>query len=655
MICALALALTLSGQVRSLKPADSTPLATAVLDDVEARAQWLLAHQVKHARSAAEADSARRGLRAQLLDSLGVERLLWPPRLGARVTGTLRRAGYRIEKVVYQSLPGVDVPAHLYLPEGLTGRAPTILFYNGHWYADSKAWPDFQKFCVNMARLGFVVFTFDPFGQGERGISTRDHRRVSGLLARVAQQGFAEYETRCAMEYLLSRKEVDPERIGMTGASGGGFNTWINSSLDDRIKVAVPVVGTSEFALQVRFARSNDWYSANEHCHFIPRLFTYADNRELVAMIAPRPLLIINSTTDRGFPIGNVADYARELYNSYGQAERFGFVHDSTTGHGYQQAKREAAYGWFLKWLKGEGDGRPRPEPETPIEPTTAPELRAFEDGWRHPAGPGMEAMARSLAARPARGEPLPLVAAPPVKPVAIADKPVQRLELPSWTTVPAFLVKAERQKGVLVAVDDRGKDALMDDPLVQRALAEGWAICGVDPRGIGELDPGGKGFVFSVSLLSGDNFVARQAGDLKVALRAFEGQKVALYARGDNAALVATYLIGSGARLEWYALRNGFLDYSQFLDRPGSRAAADKLFEVDDRTNRLTAFDREIPYFYYPWGMVSLPAMLERSRARGYVMEPIDGDWKPIEPEAARKLLPAKVKVLKTGELPPL
>ena len=112
---------------------------------------------------------------------------------------------------IYESLPGSPVPAHLYVPEGLDRPAPAVLFYPGHWWPDSKARPDFQAFCINMARLGFVVLSFDPFGQGERGVSSRDHRRTEALLVGVAQQGFAEYETRCALEYLLSRPEVDPE------------------------------------------------------------------------------------------------------------------------------------------------------------------------------------------------------------------------------------------------------------------------------------------------------------------------------------------------------------------------------------------------------------------------------------------------------------
>ena len=226
------------------------------------------------------------------------------PPCGRRVVGTLRRDGYRIEKIVYETLPGVLVPAHLYVPEGLDRPAPAVLFYPGHWWPDSKARPDFQAFCINMARLGFVVLSFDPFGQGERGVSSRDHRRTEALLVGVAQQGFAEYETRCALEYLLSRPEVDPQRIGITGASGGGYNTWITAALDDRIAAAVPVVGTSEFAEQIHVCRPLDWYHAAEHCHFVPGLIRYANNHELLAMAAPKPVLIVAASQDQSFPLG---------------------------------------------------------------------------------------------------------------------------------------------------------------------------------------------------------------------------------------------------------------------------------------------------------------------------------------------------------------
>ena len=304
-------------EVDALRPNDVTDREAAMLDNLERRAREALA-AIPRSRTARDADRMREPLRRELERSLGVGRLPWPPALRPRVVGTLRRDGYRIEKVVYESLPGSPVPAHLYVPEGLDRPAPAVLFYPGHWWPDSKARPDFQAFCINMARLGFVVLSFDPFGQGERGVSSRDHRRTEALLVGVAQQGFAEYETRCALEYLLSRPEVDPERVGITGASGGGYNTWITAALDDRIAAAVPVVGTSEFAEQIRVCRPLDWYHAAEHCHFVPGLIRYANNHELLAMAAPKPVLIIAASQDQSFPVAGVrevADYGRELYD----------------------------------------------------------------------------------------------------------------------------------------------------------------------------------------------------------------------------------------------------------------------------------------------------------------------------------------------------
>jgi hypothetical protein len=141
-----------------------------------------------------------------------------PPDLHARSTGVVRRRAIT-SKIVFHTFPGTSVPAHLYVPESLSGAAPAILFYTGHWWPDSKTYPDFQAFCINMARLGFVVFVFDAFGQGERGISQRDHRRTEALLVGISQQGLAEYETLCTLAYLLGgpggpQAHRDDRRIG---------------------------------------------------------------------------------------------------------------------------------------------------------------------------------------------------------------------------------------------------------------------------------------------------------------------------------------------------------------------------------------------------------------------------------------------------------
>jgi len=612
-----------------------TPGEKAVLDDLERRAREALA-AIPHARTAQEADKARSGLRLELENSLGFRRLGWPPQLRARSVGVVPRAGYRLEKIVYQSLPGTEVPAHLYIPDGLKERAPAILFYTGHWWADSKARPDFQAFCINMARLGLVVLSFDAFGQGERGISNRDHRRTEALLVGIAQQGFAEYETQCALEFLLSRPEVDPKRIGMTGASGGGYNTWMTTALDDRIRVAVPVVGTSEFYEQLSVCRPLDWYRANEHCHFVPNLIRYANNHELAAMAAPRPLLIVAASQDQSFPITGVrevAAYARSLYAAYGASEKFAFSEDSSTGHGYQQKKREAAYGWFLRWLMDRGDGRPFVEPPTETAPWDSAELRCFPPGENRPAGPGMIEAVRRLAKD-----------LPPRRAKLALENGHDKLKL-----IPQRWWRPQgRAKGVVVAVDDRGKEALAAEPVVQALLKKGWAVCGVDPRGIGELATTKPGWVFAVSLLVGENFVQRQGGDLARTID--QAGATALYARGDNASLAATYALAERPKLRWFILRDGFLSFRQFFDRPESLKASFAL-QTEERF-RTATYDREIPYHYFVFdGLRSfdLPQLLATSRAKGLVVNPIDGDWKPLGEAEARRLLPARVK-LATG-----
>jgi dienelactone hydrolase len=665
MLCAAcALAQGWKSEVRALRPASVAEREQALLDYLGTRAQLAL-DAIPHAITPAQADRARPLLRAQLEHSLGFRRLP-APHPQARVTGVVERDGYRIEKIVYQSLPGVSVAAHLYVPGSLKGRAPAVLFYTGHWYPDSKTRPDFQAFCINMARLGFVVFAFDTFGQGERGISTRDHRRVEALLVGLSQQGLAAYETQCALAVLLARPEVDPTRIGMTGASGGGYNTWVTTALDDRIKVAVPVVGTSDFLEQIQVTRALDWYHAVEHCHFVPGLIRYANNHEFVALVAPRPLLIVSAAQDESFPVAGVrriAAYAHDLYAAYSLPTRNAYFEDSSESHGYQQRKREAAYGWFLKWLQDKGSGRPYPEPPTATAPWDAPELRCFPEGQNQPAGPGIIAAVRKLAADlPPAGVPPDLagVFGPLPRPASIhpvlTPARVQRVEFASepGIVLPAFLARpARRPKGIILAVDDRGKEALAADPLLQSAVDEGWAIFGVDPRGIGESSSVKMGWVAAVSLLLRENFVWRQGFDLARGadyLRAaFPSLPIGLYARGDNAALAALYAVAQDSKssLRWYALRDGFLTYRHFLERPLS---LERSFALHPEPGFSTAvYDREIPFFYFGFDALrtfDLPNLMAASPAHGLVIDPINGDWKALPSDEARRFLPGQVQL---------
>jgi dienelactone hydrolase len=666
-------------EVAALRPRDVSAFEASMLDNLEERARRALS-AIPRARDRRDADRARPELRRRLLHSLGLEHLPWPPDLRPRTVGSIARTGYHIEKIVYQTLPDMRVPAHLYVPDRLAKPAPAVLFYPGHWWADSKTRPDFQAFCINMARLGFVVLSFDPFGQGERGVSARDHRRTEALLVGVAQQGIAEFETRCALEYLLSRKEVDPARIGITGASGGGYNTWITAALDDRIAAAVPVVGTSDFAEQIHVCRPLDWYQAAEHCHFVPGLIRYADNHELLAMAAPKPILIVAAKRDQSFRIDGVravAEYGRALYDSYGAGDRISLVVDSTEGHGYQRKKREAAYGWFLRWLMSRGDGRSFPEPATDTSGFDAPELRCFPVGQNQPAGPAIIATVRQLArALPARtpGGKLNLEALlgpwpeTPRPSIAIERARLQRLRVPTepGITVPAFLLQPPGEvQGVVVALDDRGKESVASDPALREACDGGWAVCGIDPRGIGELASSKPGWIFAVSLLLGESFVGRQAFDVCQVIDAlgstdaFRRKPVGLYARGQSACLATVFAVARYAAVmharsapRWLVLRDGFLTFRSFFERPAGLRDSFRLMPADG--NRITSFDREIPASYYVFDILrftDLPQLLASFRGECLIVNPIDGDRNAIPAREARQLVPAQIHVVSVAE----
>ena len=346
---------------------------------------------------------------------------------------------------------------------------------------------------------------------------------------------------------------------------------------------------------------------------------------------------------------------------------------DEAEGHGYQRAKREAAYGWFLRWLMRRGDGGPHPEPPTETEPFDSEELRCFPPGRNEPAGPAMieavRRLARDLPPSPPRIDleavlgPMP--SAPPAR-VELGDARLQRLLVPSEAglDVPAFLLRpAGEVRGVLVALDDRGKEALASDPVVETAHARGWAVCGVDPRGIGESATDKTGWVFAVSLLLGENFVGRQAWDLGRVFEAlgppgaFPGKPVGLYARGENACLAATYAIArasdaGGSPLRWYLLRDGFLSFRAFLDRPRSLPASYRLLPED--RDRTTAFDREIPASFFAFDALrsfDLPQLLATSQAKGLIVNPRDGDRGRLPEEAARSLLPPSVRAVSAEE----
>src|SRR5262249_14363768 len=153
--------------------------------------------------------------------------------------GVLKRDGYRIEKLFFQSRPDVWVTASAYVPEGARGKVPAVIVVHGHW-AGARRDPVVQARCLGLVKLGFFVIAVDAFGAGER-YTTPARAPYRGplygsTLWRGGQPllGMRVYDNRRAVDYLLTRPEVDGDRLGITGASGGGNQTMYAGALDER-------------------------------------------------------------------------------------------------------------------------------------------------------------------------------------------------------------------------------------------------------------------------------------------------------------------------------------------------------------------------------------------------------------------------------------
>ncbi len=285
--------------------------------------------------------------------------------LNARVTKTTSRDGFTIDHVIFESLPDYYVTANLYLPRS-TGRHPAVVMSMGHWDSGKAAG---QLLSSHLARKGFVVLAYDPSGQGERqqafdarlgrsliGGPTEQHFS-NGAAAILMGQSVARYFVHDGMrgiDYLISRPEVDPERIGATGCSGGGTQTTYLAALDSRVKVAAVACYMNSF--QTLFAGS-----IGDSEQSVPGFLAAGlDQTNYVQMFAPKPWLIASTEEDFFTPAGarQVFEEAQRWYKMHDAVDRVKWV-VGPGGHGTPLVVREAIYEWMIRWLRG-GNGDPR-------------------------------------------------------------------------------------------------------------------------------------------------------------------------------------------------------------------------------------------------------------------------------------------------------
>lgn len=356
---------------------------------VNAQAKALLAERARKIASFTspqQITERKAYIRAQMMQALGGA---FPERtpLNARTVGVIERNGYKIEKVIFESQPKFYVTASLYLPTRGRAPFPAILFPLGH-EEGAKAHDTWQQVLGSFAQKGYAALAWDPIGQGERvqmydadfgeskvRHSTTEHT-ILGIQCLLAGDNLARYtiwDGMRALDYLLSRPEVDATRIGLTGNSGGGTHTSYLAALEDRIHVAAPSCFITSWSALLDTIGPQD-----AEQNLVPWISAGLDHGDFIYAFAPRPFLLLSSIRDF-FSIGGArATYAEAqgVYKLLGVPEKLSMV-EADDGHGYSKPRRLASYRWFGRWLKGIDDQEPEPE----VTSATEEELFCTEAG----------------------------------------------------------------------------------------------------------------------------------------------------------------------------------------------------------------------------------------------------------------------------------
>lgn len=320
-------------------------------------------------------EKVRKKRKAELFNTLGLNPM--PPKtpLNARITGVIERPGYRIEKLLFESRPKFYVTAYVYKSTTVApGKLPVIVNVNGHW-AHKKGEDRLQLRCAFQALQGYLAIAIDSPGhsfEGDSLIERRpegDHNDWALFTGGLNATGVYVWDAIRALDYVATRPDADMDRIGLTGASGGGLATLYTFAADDRYKAAVPVV----YMASLELAPDNGCL-----CNHVPGTCQIGDRSDVIAIQAPKPVYIMGAQNDGEFPpdaTNLTVEKVRQTWDLWPggvenvQGQIFSGPHD------YNQQMREAMIGFFNRHLRGIGNGSPLAQP--PIQ-TFDPEDRSF-------------------------------------------------------------------------------------------------------------------------------------------------------------------------------------------------------------------------------------------------------------------------------------
>ena len=475
--------------------------------------------------------------------------------------------GYRIKKLLFEAVPGLWVPALLYEPETLHGKVPVVLNVNGH--ARTGTVTDYkQERCINLVKRGMLALNVEWFGMGQLNTPGFAHGRLNQLdLAGTSGLGLFYLSMKRSIDVLLSHDNADPERVGVAGLSGGGWQTIVISSLDERVTLANPVAGYSSFVTRSQFPEMDLGDSEQTPSD----LATVADYTHLTALRAPRPTLITNNARDTccfraDYALAPLVQAARPAFALFDKQHHLRSHVNFDAGHNYGPDNREALYRLIGDFFYAGNEKFPVKEIPSVEEIKSAEELHvelpadntdfhklALELAKDLPREPGLPANQAAAVQwqKAGRVRLHEIVAAKDFEVEAIeagqekqGDTDITRWKIMldrEWT-VPAVELSRGEPTGTVLLLADGGRASLSGE--ARRLLAEGQRVVAVDPFYFGESKIEKRDWLFAILLAAlGDRPLGIQASQVGAAvswLRREHGEPVRIVAAGPRTSLIA-------------------------------------------------------------------------------------------------------------------
>ncbi|MDQ3213661.1 MAG: acetylxylan esterase [Acidobacteriota bacterium] len=497
-------------------------------------------------------------LRQRLLDEVvyrGAAREWRKQAVKVERMGEIRGDGYLIRKLRFEAVPGLHVPALLYEPvPAPSGPTPVVLNVNGH-EGTGVANPYIQARCINLAKKGLYALNVEWIGQGQLASKGLVHYRMNQLDL-VGTAGLAVfYESlRRSLDVALALPQADPTRIGVTGLSGGGWQTIMLSALDTRVTLSNPVAGHASYVTRAQWPNTDLGDSEQTPSD----LATIADYPHLNALVAPRPLQLTYNARDNccfkaDHAAGPMVQWAAPVFRLLDAAGRFAYHVNHDEGHNYERDNREALYRFLHRHFFNGGTGFDPREIDvtrelrevaalaTPLPPGNA-DFQAIAtriaDGLPPAGEPRRERLADLLRAR--RYE---VRAAAAVQENNDASGAASwRLHMEHWTVPLVEIGPGGAVKGTTLVLADEGRRSAGD--VTRRLMGEGRRVAAMDPFYFGESALGERDFLFGLLVSAlGERPLGVQASQVAASARwlaARHGSPVAIAARGPRTSLIA-------------------------------------------------------------------------------------------------------------------